>query len=259
MASLLPHQWEVPEIFRTRLGDRAGRQRMMSAEGHLLIILHKVPEPGNPERDSIFFWRSPKGEWRSTERGAGAAALNDLFEDWRKVADQLEDQMQETPSAQNFFTVVQRTTALLRSIRNTHRALQEARDEFPEERSVLLARDTAGELERTIELLHTDAQHGMEYMIAKQSEEQSLQAHQLVVTGHRLNLLVALFLPLTAIGSMFGMNLIHGLEEWRAPWTFWVVLILGLAVGAVLMVMLTAKPKSRPATTAVTQKTRTKK
>ncbi|MFN7140134.1 MAG: CorA family divalent cation transporter [Limisphaerales bacterium] len=246
MPSPLPATWEVPEIFRARLGERAGKQRIMQSDGHLLIILHKVPEPGNPERDSILFWRNAKGEWRSTERGSGLAALNDLFEVWAKTVDDQEERMQQQPSAENFFSVVQATTPLLRSIRNTYRALQEAREAFPEERSILIARDKAGDLERTIELLHTDAQHGMEFMIAKQSEEQARQAHQLVVTGHRLNLLVALFLPLTAIGSMFGMNMVHGLEEWNAPWMFWTLLVVSILGGLLLLAVIASRPKVQP-------------
>ncbi len=243
MASLLPTTWEVPAEIRSRLGERGGRQRMMSEDEHLLIILHKIPEAGNPDRVSVFFWRNPKGEWRATERGSGASALKECFEDWKKIVDDLEDMMQQPSSSETYFFVVQRTTPLLRSIRNSHRTLQEARETVPDDRALLLARDTAGELERTIELLHTDAQHGLEFMVAKQAEEQAKQAHELVITSHRLNLLVALFLPLTAIASVFGMNLAHGLENWNAPWMFWGTLALSLIVGFGLQIALQAKPK----------------
>jgi hypothetical protein len=246
MASLLPTTWEVPAEFRSRLGERAGRQRIMVADGHLLIILYKPPQPGEPERDAVFFWRNPKGELRSTERGSGIGALTAHFESWRETVDRFDDQMDGTPTARKFFSVVQNTSPLLRTIRNTHRAMQEAREAFSEDRSILIARDTAGDLERAIDLLHSDAQHGMEFMIAKQGEEQAQRSHQLVVTGHRLNLLVALFLPLTAIGSVFGMNLLHGFEEWKAPWMFWIILVGALVTGLLLLsaLALNRNPKS---------------
>lgn len=45
----------------------------MKADGHLLLILHKLPEPGAEERAARIFWRSPQGEWQSTDGGAGLA------------------------------------------------------------------------------------------------------------------------------------------------------------------------------------------
>lgn len=236
MKSPLPLRWEVPGVFRSRLGELSGRQRTMSADGHLLLILHKVPEPGNPTRSATFFWRNPRGEWLCTEGGSALGALTAHFESWRKFVDRIEDQMQQPPSADNYFEVLQGTTPLLRTIRNTHRALQEAREICPEDRAILLARDDAGELERAIDLLHHDAKNGMEFMVAKQGETQAQRAHQLVLAGHRLNLLIALFLPLTAIGSVFGMNVSHGLENWQSPWLFWALLGAALVIGVVLTV-----------------------
>jgi len=246
MKAVLPSSWDVPAIFRARLGERSGRQRVMSANGHLLLILHRVPEPGNPDRTSTFFWRNPHGDWTSSDGGSGLSALDAHLEPWRQFVDYLENQMQESPSAETFFTVVQSTTPLLRTMRNAHRTLQEARDACQEDRAILLARDDAGELERALELLHNDAKNGMEYMIAKQGEEQARRAHQLVTAGHRLNLLIALFLPLTAIGSVFGMNLAHGLENWQSPWLFWALLVSALAVGLALMAAVLFKLSSLP-------------
>ena len=238
MNSLIPHSWNVPGVFRSRLGQRAGRQRIMTAEGHLLIVLHKVPRLGNSGRETVFFWRNPRGDWLATEGLSGLGALHEHFEQWRRVVDQLEDQMQQPPSADNYFLVLQYTTPLLRTIRNTSHTLQGAREACPD-REVLVARDEAGELERAIELLHTDAKNGMEFMIAKQGEEQAQRSHQIVRAGHRLNLMMAFFLPLTAVGSIFGMHLSHGLENWHAPWLFWGVLagafLLGAALATVIM------------------------
>ncbi|MEC8434092.1 MAG: hypothetical protein VXZ54_14155, partial [Planctomycetota bacterium] len=59
----LPKMWEVPDVFRERLGDRSGRQRAMFADGHLLLILHKAPQPNEDQRVAAFFWRQPDGNW----------------------------------------------------------------------------------------------------------------------------------------------------------------------------------------------------
>jgi hypothetical protein len=234
MKSLIPSSWDVPPVFRARLGESAGRQRCMAANGQLLLVLHKVPRPGQHGREHVLFWRNANAEWRSTESGSGLAALQTHFDDWRQVTDGVEKQM-EAHSAGSFFAILQHTSPLLRAIRNTHRTLQEARATVPEDRAILLARDDAGELERALELLHHEAQNGLEYMIAKQGEANAERANQLVATGHRLNLIIALFLPLTALGSIFGMNLITGLENWQSPWLFWTLLAGALMLGAALM------------------------
>ena len=222
----------------------------MTAEGHLLIVLHKVPRLGNSERETVFFWRNPRGDWLATEGLSGLGALHEYFEQWRRVVDQLEDQMQQPPSADNYFLVLQYTTPLLRTIRNTSHTLQSAREACPD-REVLIARYEAGESERAIELLYADAKNGMEFMIAKRSEEQAQRAHQIVRAGHRLNLMMAFFLPLTAVGSIFSMHLSHGLENWHAPWLFCGVVTGAFLLGAALAtaIMLNREPsapKSNP-------------
>ncbi|HEX8312950.1 MAG TPA: CorA family divalent cation transporter [Chthoniobacteraceae bacterium] len=247
MNSLLPSAWSVPEIFRKRLGELAGRQRTMSADGHLLLVLHEVPEPGVAERKSVLFWRDPAGVWRATGNGSGLAELDSLLQGYIKGIDGLESRMLAAPSADNYFSVLQTATPLLRSTRNLHRALQEARELFREDRHILLARDQAGEQERTVELLHSDARNGLDYMIARQAEEQARNSDQLVVSSYRLNLLVAIFLPLTALGSAFGMNFVHGLEGVRSPLLFWSVLVLGILVGFVVKGAVAIRPVAKKA------------
>jgi hypothetical protein len=209
----------------------------MTADGHLLIVLHKVPEPGSSHRETLLLWHNPRGDWIANEGASGLGALHEHFESWRKVVDQLEDQMQQSPSADNYFLVLQYTTPLLRTIRNACRTMQDAREACPD-REVLIARDEAGELERAIDLLHTDAKNGMEFMIAKRGEEQAQRAHQIARAGHRLNLMMAFFLPLTAMGSIFSMHLSHGLEDWHAPWMFWGVLAGALLMGVFLLTVI---------------------
>ncbi|MGV3532196.1 MAG: hypothetical protein ACO1QR_07485 [Chthoniobacteraceae bacterium] len=237
--SPLPSSWKVPEIFRKRLGEVAGRQRAMSAEGHLLLVLHELPKPGDAERQPAFFWREPSGTWRATGTGSGLAELEAYQQAFAKQVDQMEATMDGEPSAERYFEILRISTPLLRTLRNAHRTLQEAREMVPDDRHILLARDQLGEQERSVELLHADAQHGLEYMIARQAEEQARNSEALVASGYRLNLLVAIFLPLTALGSAFGMNLVNGLEHIKSPVLFWLILIFGLVLGFLVKTIVT--------------------
>ena len=244
MSPILPGTWKVPELFHARLGEQAGRQRMMSADGHLLIVLHKIPQPGNPDRESILFWRDTAGGWKSTGSGAGLAELRGLLEDFTKHVDKLEDRMQASPNSKNYFEILQTTGPLLRTVRNMHTALQQAREAFPVDRNILVARDQAGELERAVELLHADAKNGLEYMVARQAEEQAENSEQLLKAGHKLNMLIAIFLPLTALGSAFGMNFRHGLEGVTSPLLFWGTLLVGIMLGFFVKALLDTPSRS---------------
>ena len=203
----------------------------MVAEGHLLLVLHKLPEPGIPEREPLLFWRDAAGEWKTTGSGSGLAELTGHLDDFTVQVDRLEEQLQLPASSSNYFDVLQKSGPWLRSARNMQRALQEAREAIPGDRYILNARDRAVEVERALELLHADAKNGLEYMIARQAEEQARHSAGILRTGHRLNLLVAVFLPVTALASLFGMNLRHGLERFDSPAFFWGVLIVGLLLG----------------------------
>jgi hypothetical protein len=86
--------------------------------------------------------------------------------------------------------------------------------------------------------MHADAKNGLEYMVARQTEEQAENSEQLLKAGHRLNMLVAIFLPLTALGSAFGMNFRHGLESITSPLLFWGTLFLGLVLGFIVKLLL---------------------
>jgi hypothetical protein len=231
MNAVLPSTWKVPDLFHSRLGEQAGRQRMMTAEGHLLLILHKIPKPGEGDREPVLFWRDPAGNWKSTGNGAGLAELKSHLQDFSTYVDKLEDRMQQPPNSKNFFEILQITAPLLRTARNMHATLQQAREAFSNDRNILIARDQAVEIERAVELLHADAKNGLEYMIARQAEEQAENSEQLLTAGHRLNMLIAVFLPLTALGSAFGMNFRHGLEGITSPLLFWSTLLVGLVLG----------------------------
>jgi Mg2+ and Co2+ transporter CorA len=208
----------------------------MHAEGHLLLVLHKVPRPGDPERPARLFWRDPAGAWQSSDGGTGAGELHEHLAEYDRVVDAIEAQARVADEADEFFAIVRAVTPLLRAVRHLHATLQQARESV-DDRAIIAARDMAGELERTLELLHADATQAMQFLVAAKAEEQAASAEQIAVSSQRLNYLLAFFLPLTAAASVIGMNLKHGLDD-HSERVFWTVvvacLVLGLGVVAVV-------------------------
>src|SRR5947207_835351 len=98
-SNVIPHNWDVPKVFRDRLGTHAGRQRTMAADGHILIIAHDVPKPG-VEHAARLYWRKPDGTWKSTGSSAATiGALRGLLEDYQAVVDKLEERAAEASRA----------------------------------------------------------------------------------------------------------------------------------------------------------------
>ncbi|MFP4008704.1 MAG: CorA family divalent cation transporter [Spirulinaceae cyanobacterium] len=120
-----------------------------------------------------------------------------------------------------------------RAAQNLRETLQQARDGVKGDRDIIDLRDTTEEIERTLELLQIDAQHALDCKIAKQAEAQAQLSLQSLKTAHRLNILAAIFFPLTAISCVFGMNLPNGLES-GSVWLFWLVFLGGISLGFVV-------------------------
>lgn len=57
-------------------------------------------------------------------------------------------------------------------------------------------------------------------------------AQQMATTGHRLNIIAALFLPVTAVASVLSMQVSSGLAN--TPFNFWTVLFAGSLLGGSL-------------------------
>jgi hypothetical protein len=244
MHPIIPSRWQVPPAFLQRLGEKSGRQRLMMHEGHLLLVLHKLPKPNAEEREPILFWRNSLGEWQSTDSGSGLGDFKEHVAAFDRAADQLDRLLRSKPTSSGYFEVLQQVTPLLRAAKNLTGVLQQAREAVPADRHVLLARDEAVEIERHLELLHAESLHGLQFMVASQAEEQARQGEQLVASSHRLNLLVALCLPATAFASVLGMNVRHGLEN-QDTWVFWVVLGVAVIMGLIILALVAAPVKTK--------------
>jgi hypothetical protein len=234
--SILPATWEVPAEFRSRLGEKAGRQRAMMAEGHLLLVLHAPPKKDEPDRKGRLFWRKPDGTWLSNELGGGPAALAKHLSEYSEIIDKMDRQEDVAWSVDEYYTILDAMGPVQRSARNLHATLQEARKLLSADRDLINFRDKAYDIERTAELLYNDVRHALEFAVAKKSEEQAVNAHQMAVQSHRLNLLVAFFFPLATLVAIFGSEMKHGLEEYlpHPYYLFYIVTGVGLVLGGLL-------------------------
>lgn len=205
--TFLPKSWDLPEAIRVRLGDTAGRQRLMDAAGHLLLILHHAPSPEDHEiRKPALFWNHPTGDWKSFPEPGGLAALDAHLDAYRQAIVSLDEAVEKATTPRDYFEAMKRLNPLLRSTRNLHAVLQEAREKRPDERRLINLRDRAVDLERAIDLLAGDAKAGMEFSLAENAEEQSRFAHEAAMEARKLNRLAALFFPLATLAAVFGIN-----------------------------------------------------
>lgn len=237
--SILPKVWNIPDSIRNRIGRDAGPQRAMLEEGHLLVILHQLPEPDQHERKAALFWRQPDGEWRSNVGGAALAALSEHLQIFDTRLVELEAAENKAQTATEYHVVLERLAPIVRAARGLHRALQQARDLIKTDRNLINFRDMGAAIERNGELLLQDAQFGLNFTVAKQAEAQAATAKQMATTSHRLNILAALFLPLTALTSIFGMEIHSNLPD--SPMSFAVICVLGLLFGVLTCVVLMRK------------------
>lgn len=206
-ATVVPKLWNLPDAIRSRLGREAGPQRAMLEEGHLLIVLHQLPEPNELTRRAALFWRQPNGEWRSGLGGAPLAVLQAQLDAYHERLVQLEAAENKASSASDYHSVLEQLSPVVRSARGLHRALQQARELLKSEHSLVNFRDQAAGVERNAELL----------------------------------LLAALFLPLTALASVFGMEIhSHFLDT---PANFWLICLAGLSAGLILSGLLVRRPR----------------
>lgn len=242
---LIPSGWQIPDALRHRLGDSVGRQRVMEAEGHLLVILHEPPAGLETTRIGRIFWRDPEGNWKPAALKHEAHPIGELLDQYAAVIGKLDEAETVALTAQQYFDVLTNLTPLVRSTHNLYSTLQDARQLVKEDRKLLLLRDRAYELSRRAELLMTDAKNTLDFTIARRAEEQAGAAERQAKASHRLNVLAAFFFPIATLTAIFGMNLQHGLEKWdaaaRSPWAMAAVLGAGLVAGGILALFVTRK------------------
>lgn len=234
-SALIPADWRLPPEIVGRLGDRAGRQRAMLAAGHLLLVLHHPPGPDERERRARLFWRDPDGGWRSSHHGDVEPALDRHLDEYSTVVDKFDRAEDYADSIAELRSILEGLAPLTRATRHQHQALQDARNWAPHDRHLINLRDRAYELERSAELLYQDVQNTLEFVTAKQAEEQARSAHAMAVAAHRLNLLAAFFFPVATLATILGMDFPPAVEAaLPSPWPHVAAVMVGLSLGALL-------------------------
>ncbi len=243
---IIPPTWNLPDAIRIRLGQSSyGRQRAIIEDGHLLLVLHKPPGPDDRSREGVLFWRNPGGEWQFNRGGPGPGSLKRHVQSYVDIEAKLTTDYEKATDLTVLFDLMEALTPLTRAARNLHQALQAAREAIKGDTFLIEMRDQAYELERNLDLLQADVQHAIQYRAARKAEEQARLSEQALHASHRLNILAALFFPLTALASLFGMNLAHGFSEHK-PAIFWLVFAVSCALGLAMKSWVLGKSKPTP-------------
>ncbi len=230
--SLLPKMWPIPAVFKKRLGESVGRQRLMKEAGHLLVILHRVPgSEDKGRREGSFFWVGEDGSWKSSPEAGGKSALRSLVEEYLQRARMLDEGLEKSGAAEDIHIIIDEAAPILRAARNMMGVLQELREALPDDDQVLAIRDLAVEVERSMDLLLQDAKSSLDFLIAKSSAEQAAAAAGATEEARKLNRLAAFFFPLMTLAAVFGMNRPGEVMEYQGAY---VVCALGLVMGAVV-------------------------
>jgi len=230
----LPSYWDLPDEIRRRFGEKSsGKQRAMAAQGHLLLVMHKAPNKDQRDRKAAFFWRNPAGQWLSESSSEGLAALQRHVKEYDKLEAQLDAQYQKAADSEDYFDILEHLGPLKHAAANMHNTLQAAREAVTDDKDIIDLRDQAASIERNLALLQDDCKNALDYTSAQKAAEQAQFGRLAAQAGHRLNILAAVFFPLTAIAGIFGMNLRSGLEQ--APkWVFWAIFIAGACLGIII-------------------------
>ncbi len=228
---IIPPAWSLPDALRLRLGQSTyGRQRALFEEGHLLLVLHKPPGPEDRTREGVLFWRNPAGDWQCNRGGPGPGGIKRHVQGYSELEAKLTASYEQGLNLNALFDLVETLTPLVRASRNMHQALQTARESIKQDALLIELRDLGYEVMRNLELLSEDVRNAIQYRTAREAEAQAQLSRQALQASHRLNILAALFFPLTAVASLFGMNLAHGLHQDKVA-IFWVVTAVSVGLG----------------------------
>lgn len=213
----------------------------MDEDGHLLLILHEVPQPEDDElRRPFLLWSLPDGTWKSHPGPGGLAALEEHLKSYATAIHAVDTDGEAAQEPQEYFAVMRRAQPLLRATRNLLTVMEGARKARSDERRLIVLRDRAIDLERAIDLATGDAKAGMDFSLAMSGERQACAAHAAGMEARRLNRLVAFFFPLATLVAIFGMN--PPREVMVMP-GFWQVIVGGAVAGVVVFSLSLAKGK----------------
>ncbi len=227
--------WPIPASITARLAEGSfGRQRAIAEEKHLLLVLHRPPDPKNPrQRDGLLALRLPDSRWMADGSDSGEFQLNRLLTDYEEISEQMATAYQKADDALDYVAILRRVIPVARAAGNLREALQAGRELVRNDRLLLRLRDRSYEVARALELLRDDCRLSLDAVQARKAEEEVTQNAQARELQSKLNRLAAFTFPLMAISTIFGMNLSHGLESVGVG-LFWLVAFACLCIGLLL-------------------------
>ncbi|NQZ05771.1 MAG: hypothetical protein HRT35_01290 [Algicola sp.] len=225
------YKWKLAEGIKARLSDSSyGRQRAIFDSGQLLLVLHEPPKHDEKKRVVTVFLRESDGNWSHNGQKKGESMLRRLLDSYRQKLDEFEALYDKAKTADELFAVIEDLNPSVRAVKNLDMAMQSARETVPDDRLLLEMRDEASDVFRNYELLSEETRLALDYRIAKNVESQISESRKMAKAQHKLNLMAAITFPMMAFASLFGMNLISGLEDIKGG-LFWVVMFFGISCG----------------------------
>ena len=242
--ALIPANWsDFPTAFQRRLGQSVGRQRLMTENGHMLLLLHRPPKAHEERRTGHVFWRRPDGTWLANIFVGEAKPLFQHVDAYRKRVEFFEEQEAKADNSADYFAVLEGVSPLYRAIKHLHEVLQQAREAAPMDRELIELRDQAYGLERSAELLYTESKHALDFMAARQAEVMAASSHNMALASHRLNVLVAFFFPISILTTLVGISYHDVVEGTYSLSMFTGVLLLGILLGGGITWLMTRASK----------------
>jgi Mg2+ and Co2+ transporter CorA len=233
VSASIPEDWKLPESLLMQLGVLSGRQKCLNDEGHLCLVMHEPPSGEGSTRQRVLAWLAPEGEtWKFSSSKRIAPSFDTLLSAYEQHVDELEDTIDELedPSLESLHSFLRSLAPLSRSLKNLSVVLDQAVVHCDDQRSLLESAEKAHALIRQCELMQFELQNDLQLRTHLNLEAQSRHQEEIAAAGRRLNLVVATFLPLTAVASVFGMNLLSGYEELPQPF-FWLIVLGAVAAG----------------------------
>ncbi|MEN9358531.1 MAG: hypothetical protein RL095_66 [Verrucomicrobiota bacterium] len=230
----MPHTRDLPEGIRQMLGNNAGqRQRYIEHNGLCVIVLHRPPRRGDKTREALIFWKTTDGVWHNSSDNSGLGLARRNANDYEKRVAELDSHYAKADGdLQAHFGILGDLAPFSRALSNASIVMQSARDHAKNDAEIAEIADLVYSCHRSAELLQTDLHHSVEHLRAEQQERLATASDRALRSSQRLNILTAIFLPVTAITGVFGMNLHNGFEN--HPSMFFVVFVSGLVVGLIL-------------------------
>ncbi len=236
----IPSHFEIEPEIREQLSAHPGHQRCVEGGEEVLLVLHDVPEPLVPTRQTWYFWRRYDGRWTQSA-GPGLTELGELLGRYEAAVEAHVGGIGEIRSARDVLEIVRHSGPLAESIRGLTAAIDQALKIEPEDRVIRAYRDRARHVEHAAALLDADARLTMEFLRTEQGERLAGATERAVRGVNRLTLLAALFLPVITLAVLIGVASLVALPLQISLW----VAFVAAALGALLLFTRTLRSGQR--------------